>query len=176
MNYQFFVCEEETVTLDLPGSLNNFLLFLGCQRWHVVDELPRVVGVWYDETELELIWSKNAPSEIVALDHLHLVYWLSSNSKIQGESNSLEFEEVWAQMVLDNSCCGVIIFTGLVVNILLRNINQSDTWCNVSDLEASKFELGPVVRKFAKELVCWLFQLLHVVCGDDVGVLLFLEG
>lgn len=70
MNDEFSLCEEEGVRLDLPGRVDDFLLFLAAQAGHVVDDLPVdcAVGVHVAKFGRELV--EDASTEIVPLHHL----------------------------------------------------------------------------------------------------------
>ena len=123
MDYKFIVGEEETITFDFPWRFDNFLLLLWGKWWHVINELPGVFRIWYNETKLEFVVPENTPSEVVSLNHLHLLNRLCSNSKIEGEPHCLQLEEVWAEVILDDASAWVIFFAWLVVNVLLWNIH-----------------------------------------------------
>lgn len=95
MDYQFAVCEEEAVGLDLPRSCDNICHFLRGQLRQVVNELPSVGRVWYDETEGEVVRSNYFTSEIMPFNHLHTLNRFSADSEIQGEPDRFQVEELW---------------------------------------------------------------------------------
>ena len=88
MNNQFVVCKEETITLDFPWCLDNFLLFFRRELRQIINKLPRVLRIWNDESKLELIGSNDFSAEIMPLYHLHLVHWLGSNAEVEGKTHS----------------------------------------------------------------------------------------
>ena len=59
----------------------------------------------------------------MALYHLHLLNWLSPDSKLEGQSHGLELQEIWTQVVFDDTRAWIIFVTGLIVDVLLWNIH-----------------------------------------------------
>ena len=67
-------------------------------------------------------------------------------------------------MVFDDTSCGVIVITHLIVNFLFRHINQGQLGNHISDFESSELEFRPVVHELAQKSIGWLLQL-HDVFG-----------
>jgi len=89
VNYQFTVCEEEAIGLYFPWCLNYLLHLLRGQRRKVVNELPCVLRIWYDETEGEIIRSNDLAAEIMSLNHLHTLYRLWTYPEIKCKTDRL---------------------------------------------------------------------------------------
>ena len=91
MNNKFVICKEKAVALDFPRRLDDLLLLLRGEGRHVINELPGIFRIWYNEAKLEFIVPENTTSEVVSLNHLHLLNRLPSNSKIESKPNCLQF-------------------------------------------------------------------------------------
>ena len=59
-----------------------------------------------------------------------------------------------------------------MVLLFIRHIHQSNVLSHLSNLEASKLKLSPVVRELAQESVSRLLQLLDIIYSDLLRVLL----
>ena len=125
MNDQLVFGEEETITLNLPWSLDNCLLLLWGQFWQVIDELPRILRIGDNEAKLEFIGPNDFSAEIMSLDHLHLLNWLGPNSEIESQPNCGQLQKVWPKVILDDAGAGVIVLNWVGI-LLLRHINESD--------------------------------------------------
>ena len=69
MDNQLILREEETVTLDFPRSLDDLFILIRSQIRHIIDELPFIGTVGYDESELKAIILDDSTSEIVPFNH-----------------------------------------------------------------------------------------------------------
>lgn len=77
MQHKDAIRKVKTVTLDLPGSLCDLVFFFVWKIWQIINKLPWIGGVGDHEAELKTKLPDAATSEIVALDHLHVVdgFW-----------------------------------------------------------------------------------------------------
>lgn len=170
MDYEFAVREEEAVGLDLPGRRDDLRHLLRRQLRQVVDELPSVLRVWYDETEGEVVGSNHFTTEIMPFNHLHTLNGLLADAEIQRESDGLQLEELGTEVVLYDAHGRVVVIADVVVNVLLGHLDEDDVGHAVSYLEAAELELGPVVGQFAEKPVRRIGQRLHVLGGARVGI------
>ena len=145
MNNQFVVCKKEAITLYLPWCLNNIFHILLTEFWKIIDKFPWVVGVWYNEAKFELVWSNDFAAEIMSLNHLKLVDWNFSNAKVKGKTNGSKSQEIWTEMIFDDSSTWIILIANIIVNILSWDFDQCDFWKHIADLEPSKLEFRCVV-------------------------------
>ena len=90
MDYQFAVCEEEAVGFDFPWCCNDFRHLFRWQLGKVVDELSGVGWVWYDETEGEVVRSNNFSTEVMPLNHLHMLNGLIADAEVERETYCLQ--------------------------------------------------------------------------------------
>lgn len=164
MNNELSIREEESVRLHFPGGVNDLLLLLRGQVGHVVNELPRVRTVRDHKPKLERELAEDAPTEIMPLNHLHVVDGLRSDSKEHGEANRLQLQEVRSQVVLDETLCRVIHLAklGLVGDLLLRHVHEHDVGNHVANAEPFELEVGPVITKAAQECLRRCCQSSHV--------------
>ena len=164
---QFVFGEEEAVALHLPRPLDDFLRFFLRQFWQVVNEFPGVGGVGDDEAELELVRPDHFPIEVVSLHHQHVLNWFLPIAEFEGQSNRPQLQKVRAQVVLDDSGGRVVaVLDTLVVNVLILHLHQRYPRHHVPDLEASKLDVGPIVRQLTQEFSCWLLQISDIVWVD----------
>lgn len=96
MDYEFAVSEEEAIGFDLPRGSDDFRHFLCLQLRKVVDELPRVGWVWYDESEGEVVRSNYFSSEIMPFNHLHVLDGLLTDAKVKREADCFKVQELRA--------------------------------------------------------------------------------
>lgn len=154
MDYEFSVCEEEAIWFHFPWCCNDFRHLFRWQLGKVVDELPGVGWVWYDEAEGEVVRSDHFSTEIMPFNHFHVLDGLLSDSKVKCKSYSFEVEEFRTQVILNNANIRVIIVADILVDALLWHLNKHDIRYTVPDLEAAKLKLWPVVSQFAEESIC----------------------
>ena len=82
MDYEFTVREEEAIWFDFPWRRDDFRHLFRWQLGKVVDELPGVGWVWYNETEGEVVRSDHFSSEIMPFNHFHMLDGLVTDSKV----------------------------------------------------------------------------------------------
>ena len=150
--------------------MRDFDALLVCEFGEIVDKLPRVGATGDDETEFEVVGTDHFAPEVVPFNHLHLINWLGTVGKVQGQSDCPQEEEVRAEMILDNASRGIVFIAEsailTVVDFIIFYLNQSVAGDYVPNFEPSKFKLSPVIRKFAQEFLRWLLQILDYFRGD----------
>ena len=128
VNYELIFCKKETVTFHFPGRLDDFLLFLLSEFRQVVNEFPRILTIRNDKAKLELVRSNNFPLEVMPLYHEHVLNRFFSITESQSKSNGLQFQEIWTQMVLDDSRSWVVcVFDTVIIYIFVLYFNQGNS-------------------------------------------------
>jgi len=87
VDHQAAIGKVKTVTLDFPGCLRDFLLFLISKIRQIINELPGIGGVGDHKAKLKTKLSDAATSEIVSLDHLHVVDRFGTYAEIHSKTH-----------------------------------------------------------------------------------------
>ena len=75
VNDELSVGEVKAVRFNFPRCFNDLHHFVLTQFGQVIDELPGVCAVWNHKAKLKAIVTNDSASEVVALDHLHVLDW-----------------------------------------------------------------------------------------------------
>ena len=127
MDHEFALSEEETIRLDFPWSRRNFSFFFLTKRRKIVNEFPRISTVRNHEPKFKGVVTDYFASEIVSLYHLKILDWRLSYAKVHRESNCLQIQKIWPQVVFDHSFRRVIIVTELfIIDVIVGNFNKRD--------------------------------------------------
>ena len=145
MDYQFALGEEEAVGLYFPRCCNYLGHLCRTELRQIVNKLPCVLRVGYDEAKLEIVRPYDLSAKVMPLDHFHVLNGLCANAKVQYEADCLQTQKFGAQVIFNDSCRWIIIIADIIIYVLLWRLNKRDVGHAVSYLKSTKLEHGPVV-------------------------------
>ena len=109
----------------------------------------------------------------MSLNHLQILNWLFCDTEIKCKPNHSELQELWPQVIFNHSCSWVIFITNIIINVLCWHVNQCNVRYTVSDLEATKLKLWPIITEHAQKFICWFLKCHYVFRGHNFWMLLW---